>query len=111
MSGSNQEKLRQVILAALENCHSLEAEPALKGKLRFAANEALVSVNDRLLAANSETSFEAIKNDVATVATQLFGGAAAELARDGDSRQRLNVHIKASAPLDVAQALENLTRH
>jgi hypothetical protein len=111
LNGTNQEKLRQVIQAALQNCRSLEAEPGLKGKLRFAANEAVLSVNDRLLAANSEASFEAIQNDVRTVAAQLFGGAAVQMERDGDPRQRLNVHIKASAPLDVTQALENLARH
>ncbi len=53
LAGSNQEKLRAVIRAALDNCRKLEAEPALRGKLRFAANEAVVSVNDRLVGENS----------------------------------------------------------
>ena len=54
LSGSNQEKLRSVFRSALENCRKLEEEPALKGKLRFAANEAVISINDRLLGSNSE---------------------------------------------------------
>ncbi len=49
LAGSNQDKLRTVFRAALDNCRKLEAEPALRGKLRFAANEAVVSVNDRLV--------------------------------------------------------------
>ena len=53
LAGSNQERLRAVLRAALENCRKLEAEPALGGKLRFAANEAVISVNDRLLGDNS----------------------------------------------------------
>src|SRR5438094_6014701 len=33
--GTNQEKLRSVFRAALENCRKLEEEPVLRGKLRF----------------------------------------------------------------------------
>ncbi len=57
LSGSNQERLRTVFRAALENCRKLEDEPALRGKLRFAANEAVVSLNDRLLGSNSRAIF------------------------------------------------------
>jgi hypothetical protein len=110
LAGSNQAKLRAVLRAALENCRKLEAEPALGGKLRFAANEAVISLNDRLLGANAQESFDAIKGDVQTVAAQLFGGAAVSLARDDDPRQRLNVHIKTSAAVDLSKALGNLPR-
>src|SRR4026207_620496 len=41
LSGSKQERLRTGFRAALENCRKLEDEPALRGKLRFAANEAV----------------------------------------------------------------------
>jgi hypothetical protein len=110
LAGSNQAKLRAVLRAALENCRKLEAEPALRGKLRFAANEAVISLNDRLLGANAQESFDAIKGDVESVAAQLFGGAQVSLARDDDPRQRLNVHIKTSAALDSGKALANLPR-
>jgi hypothetical protein len=110
LAGSNQEKLRAVLRAALENCRKLEAEPALRGKLRFAANEAVISLNDRLLGENSQQAFDAIKADVESVAAQLFGGAAVSLARDDDPRQRLNVHIKTSAAVDLSKALANLPR-
>ena len=52
LSGSNQERLRTFFRAALENCRKLEDEPALRGQLRFAPNEAVVSINDRLLGSN-----------------------------------------------------------
>ena len=111
LAGSNQERLRAVLRAALENCRKLEAEPALGGKLRFAANEAVISLNDRLLGANSEESFDEIKGDVENVARQLFGGAQVIVDRDAESRQRLNVRVKTSAALDIAQALANLSRN
>lgn len=108
LAGSNQEKLRAVLRAALENCRKLEAEPALRGKLRFAVNEAVISLNDRSLGANSQESFDAIKGDVETVAARLFGGAPVSVERDDDARQRLNVHIKTSAALDLGKTLANL---
>ncbi len=109
--GTPRDMLRHVFRAALKNCRKLEAEPALGGKLRFAANEAVISLNDRLLGVNSEESFDEIKGDVETVAAQLFGGAPVSVDRDSESRQRLNVHVKTSASVDVAQALENLSRN
>ena len=42
---------------------------------------------------------------------QLFGGAPVLVDRDAESRQRFNVRVKTSAALDIAQALENLSRN
>lgn len=109
--GTPRDMLRHVFRSALKNCRKLEAEPALRGKLRFAANEAVISLNDRLLGANSEESFDGIRGDVETVARQLFGGAQLSVERDPDTRQRLNVHVKSSASFGVTQALDNLSRN
>jgi len=108
LDGSNQEKLRTVFRAALENCRKLEEEPALRGKLRFSANEAVISVNDRLIGANSKESFDEIKREIKSFAKQLFGDAEYSFARDDDPRQRLNVHLKASTSLDSRKGLANL---
>lgn len=108
LSGSNLEKLRSVLRAALENCRKLEEEPALRGKLRFAANEAELSVNDRLIAANSEAAFKEIKEDIDSVARELFGGAQVDCERNADPRRRLNVRVKTAAAIDLREALENL---
>ena len=108
LAGSNQEKLRAVIRAALDNCRKLEADPALKGKLRFAANEAVVSLNDRLLSENSQQAFEALKGDIEAVAKELFGSATVIVERDGDSRRQLNLHVKSSVAVNVQKVLDNL---
>ena len=110
LAGSNQEKFSAVLRSALEHCAKLEGEPALRGKLRFAANEAVVSLNDRLAGVNSQESFEQIKGDVEAVARQVFGGAAVSVERDDDSRQRLNARIKTNAAVNLRQALSNLQR-
>ena len=108
LTGSNQDKIRAVLRAALENCRKLEIEPALKGKLRFAVNEAILSVNDRLVGVNSQPCFDALKTDVEAVATQLFGAAGFSVERDDDARRPLNARVKCSAAVDVNQALANL---
>lgn len=108
LSGSNQDKLRKVFQAAIENCRKLEAEPALRGKLRFAGNEVWVAVNDRLSGVNSPNAFETIKGDVETFAKRLFGADAVTLVAGSDSRQRLGVHVQTSAPVDLSRLWNNL---
>ena len=108
LSGSNREKIRAVLRSALENCRKLEEEPALRGKVRFAANEAVISLNDRLMVANSEQSFNEIKGDVTAIAQELFGTSSVDIERDEDARQRLNVRVKTAAAVDLRQALESL---
>jgi len=111
LAGSNQDKIRTVLRAALDNCRKLEAEPALKGKLRFAANEVVVSVNDRLVGENSQAAFDALKGDIEAVAREWFGGAIVTVERDDDARRPLNLHVKSSAAIDLAKALANLQRN
>jgi hypothetical protein len=111
LPGSNQERLRTVLHSALENCRRLEEEPALRGKLRFTGNEAVISLNNRLLGANSQEAFDELKGDVEVVAGQLLGGAKFKLERDSDSSRRLNVYLKSSATMSSAQALNNLRQN
>jgi hypothetical protein len=112
LAGSNQDKLRQVFRSAMEYCRKLLAEPALRGKLRFSVNEALVSLNDRLLGEDSPAAFEALKSDVEAVAKELFHGATVTVNRDADARRRLSLHIRISAGInDLAQALADLPRN
>ena len=110
LSGSNRERLREVFRAALENCRRLEAEPTLRGRLRFAADEAVISVNDRRAAPNTDETYDELKAVIEPLAKQLYGDAALSVTREGDSRQRLNVRIKASSGADLQQLLNNLER-
>ena len=110
LEGSNQEKLRKVFRSALINCRKLEEEPALRGKLRFEINEALISINDRGVAVNSDEAFEKIKADIASIACELFGSVEISCERNLDPRRRLNVRLKTSAAVDLSQALVNSQR-
>src|SRR4029434_44257 len=48
LSGSNLEKLSAVLRSALENCHRLEEEPALRGKLSIYGNKVEALGRDRV---------------------------------------------------------------
>lgn len=111
LDGSNQEKLRNVFRSALDNCRKLEDEPALRGRLRFTANETLVSLNDRMLGSNSQEYFDALMREVEPLAKQLYCGGEIDFERDADPRRRLSLRIKTCGAIDVRQALANLLRH
>lgn len=111
LSGSNPEKLRRVVAAALEICRKLEADPALRGKLRFSANEAVIWVNDRLAGTNNEVSFQELKSEVEPFVKQLYGNAEISFERDSDPRERLHVRIKTSGRLDVNALLRSLSNN
>ena len=108
LEGSNQEKLRTVLRAALANCRKLEAEPALRGRLRFTASDPVIWVNDRSISSNSDESFNEIKEDIAAIAKELFGDVDVSLERHCDPRQRLNVRLKTSSAVDLRKAMEAL---
>jgi hypothetical protein len=108
LPGSNQEKLRAVLRSALENCRRLEEESALRGKLKFLSNEILMLVNDRLIAANTEESFQEIKSEMESVGSLLFGETGFILNRDRDPRKRLKFRIKSSRLVELERLLSNL---
>ena len=108
LDGSNQERLRSVVAATLENCRKLEAEPTLRGKLRFTPNEAVIWVNDRLAGTNSAASFQELKSEIESFGKKLYGGAEISLERNNDPGQRLHVRIKSAAGLDLNTLWHNL---
>ena len=107
LAGSNQEKLRTVLRAALENCRRLELEPALKGKLKFSGDEVLVSVNDRWLAPNTGETFQTFKPDLEAAVADLFRPANFALSHKQDARQRFSVVIRTFESLGLDKLIAN----
>lgn len=108
LAGSNAEKLKTAVSAALGYCRKLEDEPALGGRLRFRGDEAVVIVNDRLAAPNTEETFSALKPEVEALARTLFGGAQFSLEREPDPKKRFGVRIKSAAWLDTRALVKNI---
>ena len=108
LPGSNQEKLRVVLQAALENCRKLEREPAMRGKLKFSGDEVLLSINDRLLVPNTTESFQLVKPDVEAVAAQLFNRASFALSYKEDPRRRFSISVRTFESFDVDGLIANI---
>ena len=108
LPGSNQEKLRQVFRSALENCRRVQNEPAVTGSLKFRAGESEITINDRLIAPNTEGVFSELKPDLEMFLEKLYGGCAVSVERNTDPRKSFSLRIKAPETFEVATLLENL---
>ena len=108
LDGSNQDRLKQAARAALTACQRLEADTRLGGKLRFNGQEIEISINDRLLAPNSDATREAVDSDFQTFFQKLFQGSEFSVSYDSDPRKLFAVCVKAAQPFPLADLLEDL---
>lgn len=107
-SGSNAERLRAAIAASLKACQRMEQAADSPTTARFVGSEAVVVINDRLRASNDDATLEQIRADLDTVLGELFAGAATQLEREGDARERLTIRVRAEGNFDTAALLSNL---
>jgi hypothetical protein len=83
----------------------LEGDPALSGKLRFAPNELLFRINDRLLAPNTDTTFASLKSELEALALRIFAGPF-ELSRVGTPKDLFAVRLTSPVSTPLATLLE-----
>jgi hypothetical protein len=106
LSGSNEEKIRAVLRAALKYCRHLEQEPTLRGRLKFSDEEICISINDRFRAPNSQETLTALKPDLEGAVRPLVGDANFTLEHNHDPRQRFSVTVRASKHFDMDKLAE-----
>jgi hypothetical protein len=90
------ERLADLARRTLHAAVLLEKDLALTGKIKFATDELLFRINDRLEAPNSDATFAAVRPELEALAKQIFGGPV-ELTRVGDARELFAVRIKGKA--------------
>ena len=96
LEGSNADRFRQALAAALNACDLLEAE--FPGQLKFSRQEFELIINDRALAPNTSETFEACKPELQAFLGEI-GQADAKLTHDAESRRRFGVNVKLIQPL------------
>lgn len=106
--GSNRERLRLTFKSALDYCRRIEEEPSLQGKFKFRGDEALLIINDRLLAPNTEETFQAVKPDLENLAHTLYAGGDFTLQHKADSRERFAVEMRTPVAFETTTLLKNL---
>ncbi len=100
-------KLEEAFRNLLRAAVALEAEPALRGTLRFAGDRARVTVMSRLALAGDQASYAAFAPAVRAFAARLWDGEA-EVGPAFEPREPLAVAIRAD-PATPAELLARLT--
>lgn len=99
------DRLADLARRTLHAAALLERDPALSGKIRFAPNELLFRINDRLAAPNSDATLAAVRPELDTLAGKIFGGTF-ELARVGGPKDLFAVRLTSRAGVPLATMLE-----
>ena len=110
VDGEIEDRLRSVLVTALQACRRLERESEFAGKLRFRGDELLLTVNDRLNAPNTEETAAVLEPHFRSVLGSMYTGAEVSIARDPDPGQRFNLRVKVAGDFDVDTLLENVRR-
>ena len=112
VNGSNQHRLEQAGRAVLHAAKRLEEDASLQQKLRFNGHHIELSINDRLLAPNSEDIRKAIEPDFRMFFGRLFGGDQYSLSYSSDptkdSRRLFGAFVNSQKAFSVTELLENL---
>jgi hypothetical protein len=99
------ERLGDLVRRTLNAAALLEREPALSGKLRFATNELLFRINDRLAAPSTDATFASVRPELEALARRIFEGPV-ELTRIGGPKALFSVRVTSSASPPLATLLE-----
>jgi hypothetical protein len=99
------ERLGDLARRTLNAALLLEKDLALTGKIRFATNELLFRVNDRLAAPNNDATLAALRPELEALCKTLFAGPF-ELAREGGAKELFAVRIKSPTSAPLATLLE-----
>jgi hypothetical protein len=108
IDGTFADRLTQAIAAAIDACARLEDDGTVNDRIKFITNEAMIQINDRLLAPNTPATFESTKSDIQTVAKRLFGGNNVTLEHKSDPGKLFTVSIKTSSPATIADLASRL---
>lgn len=106
--GTNPEKLRESLRTLLEHATRIEGDATFKVKPKFLAGDVKFIVNNRAIAPNNDATLEAVKPELSALLDTVYGAGNYTLEREQDVRQRFMVHVKAKAPVTVAEALAKL---
>ncbi len=98
-------RLREGFARALKACALLEAAPELAGKLRFATDEVLLRLPDRLNAPNDDAAFAEVSREVAALLDRLYGAGGFSIERGALAPEPLGLRVRAKSSPPLATLL------
>jgi hypothetical protein len=105
LEGGPAENITQALRAALAACRRLEPDAAFQGKLQFDAGRFEITVNDRLLAPNTDETFQSLRPAIRQAVEAVYGPERFAIERAGEPRERLRIDFRAGRPIKVAAVL------
>ena len=101
VEGSNEDRFRHSLGAAVNACRLLEEQFASEGPLTFSRSGFDLFINDRALAPNTPDTFTACKPELESFLAGAIGHKKFALAHHTDPRQRFGVTVTAANPFDL----------
>jgi hypothetical protein len=98
-------RLREAFARALRACKLLEAAPELDAKLRFATDELLVRLPDRLRVPNDDAGYAELVPELSALLDKLYGAGAFTLERGPGAPAALSLRVKAKAAPELSSLL------
>ena len=108
LDGSPHNRFQTILKTTLQACRLLEDNRKPAG-IRFKSDELMVIGNDRLLAPNTEETFEQFKPVLSEVLTPLFDSSDLTLTHQKDPQERFAVVAKTNQSPGIGKLLENLS--
>ena len=100
------QQLAAVVRATCETCRRLEAEEGVV----FRGNDLRIILNDRLNAANTDATHEAIQGDLNALSRRLYNGAKVAVLRRTGAKQRFTLDLHAEGDWPIETLLKNLSQ-
>src|ERR1700733_11095942 len=108
LRGTNQDRLKQAVRAALAAFPRLASESSMKGTLGFGGCEIELFINDRALAPNTEATRIAAQSELHAFFGKLFQGADYALTHEVEPRRLFAVRVKTQKAFSLAELLANI---
>ena len=100
-NGSLSDRVRSAVGRAIAAAAMIEAEPSLGQEVQFETSHLRLVVDDRLLAPNTDETFQTLAGDVQSVMDDLFG-AGSKITRVGDDKAGLTIDVVAGEAPSIA---------
>lgn len=101
-------RLRETFGDALKAAALLEADPALAGRATIRTDEASFLIFDRLLAPNSQQTFNSVRSELESFLKSLYDVPSVELTYVEKPEELFEVGIKSSRPLPTSALIERV---
>ena len=101
IDGDSQAALAQAFESAKKAAKRLEGEAAFRDKLVFDAGNVEVIVNDRIVAPNTDDSWNKFKPEIEKFFAGVYGHTDFTVERLGEPRDRFRVGVKTNTPVRV----------